>query len=101
MANATNTENAIAEIKRLIELQGKDLQKISSDINDLKISVAKLDEKVGGLGDRIKTAENTLSKLPEIAEKIGELKNWRQIALIVIAGSISAIFGWLLRGGKI
>ncbi|MGL5872655.1 MAG: hypothetical protein ACRC2R_09860 [Xenococcaceae cyanobacterium] len=70
------------------------------DIHELKISVAKLDEKVSGLSDRTKTVENTLTKLPEITEKFGELKNWRQIALIVIAGSISEIFGWLLRGGR-
>jgi hypothetical protein len=34
--------------------------------------------------------------LPEISEKFGELKNWRQIAFIIIA----AIVGWVARSGK-
>lgn len=101
-----NTE--IQELKTFIGEQfgqvNKRLDSIETefrkDINELKISVAKLDEKVSGLSDRTKTVENTLTKLPEITEKFGELKNWRQIALIVIAGSISAIFGWLLRSGR-
>ena len=102
-------ETDIQELKSFISEQfvqiNKRLDELKVDfrkeIGDLKLSVTRLDEKVSGLGDRIKTTENTLTKLPEITEKIGELKNWRQIALIVIAGSISAIFGWLLRGGKL
>jgi hypothetical protein len=36
------------------------------------------------------------SKLPDISEKFGELKNWRQIAFIIIA----AVAGWFARSGK-
>jgi hypothetical protein len=35
-------------------------------------------------------------KLPNISEKFGELKNWRQIAFIIIA----AVVGWFARSGK-
>jgi archaellum component FlaC len=98
------TDTDIQELKSFIGEQfgqvNKRLESIEKDINDLKISVTRLDATVGGLSDRTKTVEATLTKLPEITEKFGELKNWRQIALVVIAGSISAIFGWLLRGGK-
>jgi hypothetical protein len=39
------------------------------------------------------TVEN---KLPDISEKFGELKNWRQISFVIIA----AIAAWFVRGGK-
>ena len=39
-------------------------------------------------------------KIPDLAEKVGELKNWRQIAVIIITGTASTVFGWLLRSGK-
>jgi hypothetical protein len=43
--------------------------------------------------ERMGTVEN---KLPDISEKFGELKNWRQISFVIIA----AIAGWFVRGGK-
>ena len=40
--------------------------------------------------------ESSVQKIPEITEKFGELKNWRQIAFIIIA----ALVGWFARSGK-
>jgi hypothetical protein len=33
----------------------------------------------------------SLNKIPELAEKVGELKNWWQIAIIIITGTASLI----------
>jgi hypothetical protein len=41
-----------------------------------------------------------LDKIPDLSEKVGELKNWRQIALIIITGVLTTLF-WLLRDGRI
>jgi hypothetical protein len=42
-----------------------------------------------------------VTKIPEITEKFGELKNWRQTAFVIIAGVVSAFLGWLARGSKV
>ena len=48
-------------------------------------------------------------KIPDLAEKVGELKNWKQIGLVFITAAISSIFtgtiggviGWLIRGSRV
>jgi uncharacterized membrane protein (UPF0136 family) len=50
-----------------------------------------------------------LQKVPDLAEKVGELKNWKQIGLIIATAMISSILssiiggviGYLIRGSKI
>jgi hypothetical protein len=43
---------------------------------------------------------NSIQKIPDLAEKVGELKNWRQIAVIIITGTVGTILGWIVRSGK-
>ena len=39
--------------------------------------------------------QNTnVQKNPDLIEKVGELKNWRQIVIIILTGLV----GWYLRG---
>ena len=40
-------------------------------------------------------------KIPDLAEKVGELKNWRQTVFVIIAAVISAFLGWIARGARI
>ncbi|MDJ0718647.1 MAG: hypothetical protein QNJ54_31215 [Prochloraceae cyanobacterium] len=52
--------------------------------------------------------EASVQKIPDLSEKIGELKNWKQIGVIVITALISAIstgtiggfIGWFIRGAR-
>jgi hypothetical protein len=53
------------------------------------------------LDKRLSNLEISAAKIPEITEKFGELKNWRQTAFVIIAGVVSALLGWLARGGKV
>ena len=69
-------------------------QKMSADINDIKTDVAVIKSK-------LESQQKAVDKIPDLAEKVGELKNWRQIAIIIITGTASTAFGWLLRSGKI
>lgn len=49
---------------------------------------------------KLESQQAYISKIPELAEKVGELKNWRQIAVIIITGTASTVFGWFLRSGR-
>ena len=75
---------------------------LKQDISDIKGDIKALDVEVKGLEKRLSNVENSASKIPEITEKFGELKNWRQTAfVIIIAGVVSAFLGWIARGGKV
>ncbi len=43
----------------------------------------------------------SIDKIPDLAEKVGELKNWRQFLIITVTASISGFIGWFLRGGNL
>jgi chromosome segregation ATPase len=88
-----STESDIKELKDLIQAQTEQIHVISNDLNELKISIAKIDT-------RLDTWKPSIDKIPDLAEKIGELKNWRQIAFIAITATIGGIVGWLARGGS-
>ncbi len=102
-----NTE--LIEIKTLISDRFNQLDRkldetkseLKQDISDIKGDIKALHVEVQGLEKRLSNVENSVTKIPEITEKFGELKNWRQTALVIIAGVVSAFLGWIARGGKI
>ena len=69
---------------------------VKEDINRVEKRVIKVESDLQGIDKRISNIETSVQKIPEITEKFGELKNWRQIAFIIIA----AVVGWLARNGK-
>ena len=97
-----NTEKLLEALTSKIDTLGQDLKQelslIKQDVNDLKVQTGRLEEKMLGIDTRLKTVETGMIPL---AEKVGELKNWRQIAIIIITGTVGTIFGWFVRGGKI
>ena len=40
---------------------------------------------------RLKDVEASVQKIPELSEKVGELKNWKQIGIVVITALISSV----------
>jgi chromosome segregation ATPase len=76
---------------------------------EIKGDIRTLDAKIEGLSDRVKVIENAAGKATDLAEKIGELKNWKQIGVVVITAFISSILsgitggviGWLIRSAKV
>ncbi|WP_124975417.1 hypothetical protein [Aphanothece sacrum] len=108
----TVTESDIQELKTLIQsqteqlntiqqIQNEQFHTIHKEITDLKLSNAKIE----GI---LQSQQPFMQKMPDLAEKIGELKNWKQIGLIFVTAVISSIFsgtmggviGWLLRSAK-
>lgn len=74
---------------------------LKQDISELKGDLKALHVEVKGLEKRLSNVEISANKIPEITEKFGELKNWRQTAFVIIAGVVSAFLGWLARGSKV
>ena len=102
---ATVTDTDLQELKDLINSRFEQLdRKIDSKIDavdkKLDIYIAKTEERLKGIERRLEVMESSVNKIPDLAERMGELKNWRQIALIVITGTFGSIFGWFLRSGK-
>ncbi|MGB5768703.1 MAG: hypothetical protein WBM32_02365 [Crocosphaera sp.] len=79
----------------------KEIKTLEIGQTEIKGEITTLDAKLNGVSDRIKTIEVAITKIPDLAEKVGELKNWRQIVIITITATISGIVGWIIRGGNL
>lgn len=101
----TVTESDIQELKALIVSIDARLTGIQEES---RINAAVTNEKLIAINGRLDTLQNSVDKIPELAEKLGELKNWKQIGSIVITAFISSIFsgliggviGWLIRSAR-
>jgi hypothetical protein len=87
MPQVTNTD--IRELKDLI--QGLD-KKIELGFSDLKGEIKTVNSRLSNL-------ESSAAKIPDLAEKVGELKNWKQIAIVLFTASVSGTIAWFLKGG--
>lgn len=101
-----NGQKAIENRLTTLENGQKNLELGQSEI---KGDIRTLDAKIEGLSNRVKVIENAAVKTTDLAEKVGELKNWKQIGVVVITASISSILsgvtggviGWLIRAAKV
>jgi chromosome segregation ATPase len=94
---ATKQSTDLKELKTLIRdrfdrLDGK-VEKLTEKVDSIDKRLIAVETKIDSTEKRLGTVE---SKLPDISEKFGELKNWRQIAFIIIA----AVIGWFARSTK-
>ena len=98
MTQSTNNDlkyitDLLVELKSDLKEANKKIGNLSSEITDLKVDIATIKGK-------LESQQGYISKIPELAKKVGELKNWRQIAVIIITGTASTVFGWFLRSGR-
>lgn len=101
-------ETRLDEMETRLDRLEKGQTAIKSDLNALAIGQAEtkgeiktLDAKIEGIGERIKTMETSMTKIPDLAEKVGELKNWRQIVIITLTALISSAITWVIRDGNL
>jgi hypothetical protein len=81
------------EIKTLQEGQ-RTLELGQSDIRgDIKVVNARLD----GIGDRIKP----IDKIPDLAERVGEFKIWRQVVIIAFTALLTGVVTWIVRSANL
>lgn len=90
------TQSTDSEIKYIRDL----LVEIKSDVSAIKTDVSNIDKRLAVVESAIQIQQKAIDKIPDLAEKVGELKNWRQIAIIIITGTASTVFGWFLRSGR-
>ena len=87
-----------SELKRDI-LETK--SELKQDLTKLEGDVKAVHVEIKGLEKRLSNVEASVTKIPEITEKFGELKNWRQTAFIIIAGVISSVLTWLAKSSRL
>ena len=91
-------EDKFNQLDRKIDTVKSELkQEITEVKSDLRQEMSDIRGDIKTIEARQKNVETAIQKIPEITEKFGELKNWRQIAFIIIA----AVVGWFARSGRI
>jgi hypothetical protein len=88
MPQVTNTD--IQELKDLI--QGLD-RKMELSFSDLKGEIKTVNARLTNL-------ESNTKAIADLAEKVGELKNWKKIAIVLFTGIVTGTIGWFVRGGS-
>jgi chromosome segregation ATPase len=90
-------DNKFNELDKKIDNKFNELdKKIDNVKSELKQDIADVRGDIKVVDAKQKNIETSVQKIPEITEKFGELKNWRQIAFIIIA----AVVGWFARSGR-
>ena len=96
MDNKNNLLNQILD--KVTDIKA-DTNSLKDRLTEIEKSNAALNQKVEGIDKRLGNLETRINtfegKLPDISEKFGELKNWRQIAFIILA----AFVGWIAKEG--
>ena len=74
---------------------------------EMRLGFANVENKFTKLEGRIDTANARLTSLEsntkaiaDLAEKVGELKNWKQIAIVIFTATVGGTIGWFIRGSK-
>ncbi|MEA5535466.1 hypothetical protein [Crocosphaera sp. XPORK-15E] len=109
---STVTENDLKELKDLIISNHKVLEtkltsletrltSLEKGQTDLKDKLTGIDKQLGMVETRLEDWKPAIDKIPDLAEKVGELKNWRQFVIITLTATISGVLGWFLRGGNL
>jgi septation ring formation regulator EzrA len=93
----TVIEKDVTDVKKEVIEVKKEVTEVKKEVTDVKIGQGEIKGKLAGV-------ELNVQKVPDLAEKVGELKNWKQVGLIVITAFLSSILsgtiGWLLRGAS-
>jgi hypothetical protein len=100
MTQATDTD--IREIKDLIAAGNAATQKQIGDLTlEMRLGFSDLRGELKTIDVRLKNLESNSQKIPDLAEKVGELKNWKQIAIVIFTATVGGAIGWFIRMGKI
>ncbi|MGK7955862.1 MAG: hypothetical protein AB4063_11490 [Crocosphaera sp.] len=92
---STITENDIKDLKDLINSRFDELEKnqhkiqqrlgvVETQLTDLRINVGKIES-------TLQAQQPLVQKIPDLAQKVGELNNWKQIFMIGVSASVSSL----------
>ncbi len=82
-----------SDLKRLEDLIINGQAEIKSDIKALSAKVDGVDKRLISIETRLEDWKPSIDKTADLAEKVGELKNWRSIAFLILG----AVAGWFAR----
>ncbi len=100
MTSATDTD--IQQLKDLIAAGNAATQKQIGDLTlEMRLGFADMRGELKTIDVRLKNLESNSQKIPDLAEKVGELKNWKQIAIVIFTATVGGAIGWFIRTGKI
>lgn len=102
------TENDLKRLEDLIIGVANGQAEIKADIKALSVKVDSMDKRLTSIETRLEDWKPSINKTADLAEKVGELKNWKQIGVVVItafissilSGLIGGVIGWLIRSAK-
>jgi len=90
----TLKEDNRKQLETLREENNKQFINLHKEITEVKIITAKIE-------GTIQSQAILTQKIPDLIEKVGELKNWKQIAIVAITAFTSATITWFIRGGNL
>jgi uncharacterized protein YoxC len=61
-------------------------------LNNLESNYNSLDKSIGKIETKLETLKPVFDKIPDLSEKVGELKNWKQISIVLLTGFIASLF---------
>lgn len=90
----TLKEDNRKQLENLREENNQQFINLHKEITEVKIITAKIE-------GTIQSQAVLTQKIPDLIEKVGELKNWKQIAIVAITAFTSATITWFIRGGNL
>jgi len=90
----TLKEDNRKQLETLREENNKQFVNLHKEITEVKIITAKIE-------GTIQSQAVLTQKIPDLIEKVGELKNWKQIAIVAITAFTSATITWFIREGNL
>ncbi len=93
----------LEEVRNGFRDMGDRFNQLDNKVENVKTSVVEVDKrlvavetKVDGLDKRLSNLETSVQKIPELAEKVGEFKWWKQTVLILSSGTIGAFIARII-----
>jgi archaellum component FlaC len=100
----TVTESDIKDLKDLINSVKGDIKGIDNRITNLETRISTLENRFTTfeinqveIKTKLANVEISSQKIPDLAEKVGELKNWKQIALTLGGALIGGVITYLVK----
>lgn len=94
---STMTESDLKDLKNFINSRFDEIKaenaKILEQIKNLEAGQKQIETRLTAVKTRLEDWKYSIQKIPDLAEKIGELKNWRQIALVAITATVGGVIG--------
>jgi C4-type Zn-finger protein len=109
MTQATDTDirdikTSIDNLTKLTESIARSTEANTKSITDLTLEMrtgfTSINGKFDTVNARLTNVETNTKVVFDLTEKVGELKNWKQIAIVVFTSSVSGAIAWYIRGGN-